>query len=765
MSQIASRIKKITQFVAPLARSHPRLKPMHDITPKRSANDGVWTSTGDDPQFYFSLPNVRTPSGWYMVAIEVAGPAARDEARIYIDEGEGFSESASFSIPYHSQQLSKRLIKVPSDTKRLRFDPLGNIGEFTVSEFSLTAVTAGFAESKMLTKLMHCSLAQNYQSIEATQADLIKQADRTGQSYHAVLEQQYAALFSQSAVEEDYSQWVARVESQSEPSSLDIDRLLKSSSDRPLISILMPTFNSDSALLQEAVESVLAQSYSHWQMCISDGGSTDPAVTELIRSYTSRDDRIVAVFQSEPTGIAQNTNHALALAQGQYCLFLDHDDLLSRHAIFELVNAFTKQPQLKLVYSDEDKIDETGNRSQPHFKPDWNPDLLLAQNYICHLVAVETDLLRVAGGCREGFEGAQDHDLLLRLTQRITDQQVHHIPKILYHWRTAEGSTAAGASAKDYSSDSGVAAIRSYVESLDGEAQVEKGKYPNTYRVVWGLPDEAPLVSIIIPTRDRLDILSQCIDSVVNRTKYPRYEIIIVDNESVEPQTLAYFEKVEKEHNVKVLKYTGAFNYSAINNMAVRHARGSVITLMNNDIEVISEDWLREMVSHAVRPHVGCVGAKLLYQNNQVQHGGVILGIGGVAGHAHKYFDAESAGYFSRLHLTQNLSAVTAACLTVRKQTYLSVGGLNDSDLKVAFNDVDFCLKVGELGFRNVWTPYALLYHHESISRGHDNTPEKKSRFINEAAYMRQRWGDQLLQDPAYNRNLTLAHEDFSMAA
>lgn len=699
-----------------------------------------------------------------MLAVEISGSNSRDEVRVYFDCGNGFNEHDSVGLPYQSRKLAKRLIRVPTGTKRLRLDPQTGPGKFSILEFSLTAVTGAFAEKKMLTKLMHCARGQNYQTIEATQADLIKQSNRNGQAYQVTLQRQYSAIFADSAVQENYQEWIARVELASCPSQADVQRLA-AETGAPMISVLMPTYNSDCVHLGAAIESVLNQSYGHWQLCISDGGSTDPAVTETLRRYASRDDRVQVVYQSSQTPIAENTNYALSIAEGEFCVFLDHDDLLCEHAMYEIAVALRANSQLQLVYSDEDKIDDKGFRSQPHFKPDWNPDLLLSQNYICHLVAVRSELLRKVGGCRSGFEGAQDHDLLLRITRDLREHDIYHIAKVLYHWRAIEGSTAAAAEAKNYSTGSGVAAIEDYVAGIDSQAQVEAGKYPNTYRICWGLPAMAPLASIIIPTRDRVDILSQCINSVIAKTDYENYEIIVVDNESCEEGTLSYLEQIQKIDNVRVLQYSGPFNFSAINNMAVRQARGSVVTLMNNDIEVIGGDWLREMVSHSVRPGVGCVGAKLLYKNHQVQHGGVILGIGGVAGHAHKYFHEEAPGYFSRLHLTQNLSAVTAACLTVTKKIYLSVGGLNEDDLKVAFNDVDFCLKVDALGFRNVWTPYALLYHHESISRGQDNTPEKKSRFIDEAGYMRDRWGDQLLQDPAYNRNLTLAHEDFSMAA
>ena len=461
--------------------------------------------------------------------------------------------------------------------------------------------------------------------------------------------------------------------------------------------------------------------------------------------------------------ISAATNSAFALANGEWIALLDHDDLLPEHALAEMALAIDRNPDAQLLYSDEDKIDERG-RSQPHFKPDFSLDLLRSMNYFNHLTVHRAENIRAVGGWREGFEGSQDYDLNLRIVERIPPSTICHIPKILYHWRMAPGSTAASPSEKSYAFANGMKALRDHVErcALSGAAEpLPEAPY---YRLRYSVPQPPPLVSVIIPTRDAVDLLELGIGSILEKTTYPDYEILIVDNRSQMRETVQFFKDITTTHtNVRVLAYDEAFNFSAINNFAVSHARGSVLVLLNNDIEVITPDWLDEMVGHAMRPEVGCVGAKLLYPGGSVQHGGVILGIGGVAGHAHKYFPPDADGYISRLKVQQNLSAVTAACLAVRKDVYLQVGGLEEENLRVAFNDVDFCLRVRAAGYLNVFTPFARLYHHESISRGLDNTPEKMERFNREVVYMRSRWGPLLDADPYYSPNLTLHTEDFAL--
>jgi GT2 family glycosyltransferase len=397
-------------------------------------------------------------------------------------------------------------------------------------------------------------------------------------------------------------------------------------------------------------------------------------------------------------------------------------------------------------------------------KPDWNPDLFLSQNYISHLSVIKASLVKEVGCLRKGVEGSQDYDLLLRCIPRITDREIIHIPKILYHWRATETSTACSDTAKDYTTASGVKALQDYVQSTGLGSGVSPGILPNTYIITYAIPSSAPLVSIIIPTRDNAKILMNCISSIIEKTTYKNYEIIILNNQSVETETLAYLQSLSENPAIRILSYDYPFNYSSINNYGVRHANGSVLCLLNDDTEIISPDWLTVMVSHSLRPSIGCVGAKLLYTNGQIQHGGVVLGIGGVAGHAHKYAERYEYGYFGRLFLTQNYSAVTGACLVVKKSIYEELGGLNEKDLPIAFNDVDFCLRVRDSGYRNVWTPLAELFHHESISRGFDDSPTEQKRAAREVSYMKENWEEILTCDPAYNPNLSLTREDFSLA-
>jgi GT2 family glycosyltransferase len=441
---------------------------------------------------------------------------------------------------------------------------------------------------------------------------------------------------------------------------------------------------------------------------------------------------------------------------------LDHDDLLSEHALFWTADAIDKFPDSSFIYSDEDKLGDSGKRVAPYFKCDWNEDLFLSCNMACHLGVFKTVLLRQIGGFRVGFEGAQNWDLVLRCLGEIEPGKIRHIPRVLYHRRSHAGSTGESIAAKPYGFDVGERALTESLVRRGISARVEA--VGTVYRARYALPDSPPLVSLIIPTRNGVDLVRQCITSVLQKTTYPIYEILLVDNGSDDPEALNYFKSLESDARIRILRDDRPFNYSALNNGAVKLARGQLLALLNNDIEVISPDWLSEMVSHALRPGIGAVGARLWYRNDTLQHGGVILGIGGVAGHSHKHLPRGNPGYVGRANLVQSLSAVTGACLVIRKAIYEEVGGLNEKDLQVAFNDIDFCLRVRNGGYRNIWTPYAELYHHESATRGYDVTPEKQAIFVREMGYMKQRWGDQLLNDPAYSPNLTLENENFSYA-
>ncbi|BAF72682.1 glycosyl transferase [Sulfurovum sp. NBC37-1] len=530
----------------------------------------------------------------------------------------------------------------------------------------------------------------------------------------------------------------------------------------PLISIIVPTYNTKKRYLTEMLESVLSQTYGNWELCIADDASTDRETIDTLEYYRTKHPAVKVVYRKKNGHISEASNTALSIALGDYVAFLDHDDTLSPNALYEMAKKLNEDRKLKILYSDEDKIDENSNRYMPHFKSGWNPDMFFSQNYITHLLIIKKEIIDKVGGFRKGYEGSQDYDLVLRCLDHIGKEEIGRVEKILYHWRAIKGSTAYGSNEKAYAHDAGLRGLQDYFLRKDRSISVENGLLANTYKVVYPIV-EMPLVSLVVPTRDSYNILHKCIESILQKTLYENYEILIVDNESTDPKTLRYFEILKKHEHIRILEYHHPFNYSAINNYGVQYARGEIIGLLNNDVEIISSGWLSEMVQHAIRPEIGAVGAKLYYDNHTIQHAGIVLGIGGVAGHSHKYFPQNHHGYFSRLKIIQNYSAVTAACLLMRKSVYLEAGGLNEENLAVAFNDVDLCLKLQQKGYRNLWTPYSELYHHESISRGSDDTPEKTERFGREIKYMLEKWKKQLLKDPYYNRNLTRQHENFSI--
>jgi glycosyltransferase involved in cell wall biosynthesis len=545
---------------------------------------------------------------------------------------------------------------------------------------------------------------------------------------------------------------------------------------RPLISIVMPVYNTPEKWLAKAIASIGAQTYSNWELCIADDASTAPHIRPFLEKHAAEDSRVKVVFRPKNGHISAASNSALEISTGEFIALLDHDDEFTPHALYEIVSAHNAHPTADFFYSDEDKIDEEGHRHEPYFKPDFLPDLFLGQNYTSHLTVYRAALVRQAGGFRIGYEGSQDWDLALRIVSLVKDpSRIRHIPKVLYHWRAIPGSTALLSSEKNYPVKAAHRALTDHFARL--KQPVELIAVPGDHwRVKYPLPALPPLVSLLIPTRNGLKFLQRCVDSILEKTTYPNYEIIIVDNGSDDPATLAYLERVSssqpetqnpklKTGTVRIKPFPAPFNYSAINNFAAQHARGTVLGLLNNDLEVIHGDWLDEMVSQALRPGIGCVGAMLYYPNDTIQHAGVIIGLGGVAGHAFRDFARNTEGVFNRARLVQNYGAVTAACLVIRKEIFDQVKGLDDKNLAVAFNDIDFCLRVRAAGYLNLWTPFAELYHHESVSRGAEDTPEKHERFRLEVEYMMKRWSAELRHDPAYNPNLTLELTDFTLAA
>lgn len=552
-----------------------------------------------------------------------------------------------------------------------------------------------------------------------------------------------------------YERWVACHDTLNDADRQAIRLHLSLLSERPLISVLVPVFNTQEAFLRRAIESVRGQLYPHWELCIVDDASTATHVRPVLEEYARLDKRIQVVWRKKNGHISAASNSALEIASGEFIALLDHDDELAEHALYMVAVAFNESPQSDLIYSDEDKIDEAGRRFGPYFKPDWNPDLFSGQNMISHLGVYRTAIVRALGGFRAGYEGSQDWDLALRVGEVVPATHIHHIPHVLYHWRAIAGSTATKIGEKPYALRTAKAALRDHLIRTGRRGQVSPvvGGY---FRITHPVPSPAPLVSIIIPTRNGSQMLRRCIENLRQKTRYAPYEVLIVDNQSDNPETLKYLGHLENTGGARVLRYDHPFNYSSINNFAAEAAQGSYLCLMNDDVEVITEDWLDEMVGQAARPEIGAVGAMLYYPNDTIQHAGVLLGLGGIAGHPYAGMPRGSCGYMRRACLVQNVSAVTAACLVVGKATYQEVGGMEEKNLAVAFNDVDFCLRLLERGYRNLWTPFAELYHHESASRGPDDTPDKQDRFKKEIAYMRSRWAHLLESDPAYNPNLTL---------
>jgi glycosyltransferase involved in cell wall biosynthesis len=546
----------------------------------------------------------------------------------------------------------------------------------------------------------------------------------------------------------------------------DCDRI-RSEMDKlaclPLISILLPVYNTDEIWLRKCLDSVLAQLYPHWELCVADDASTVPHVRSVLEEYMAADGRIRVLFREANGHISAASNTALSLATGVYVALLDHDDELTPDALYEVVSLINRQPDTDMIYSDEDKIDAQGRRHSPFFKPDWSPDTFLSLMYTCHVGVYRTALVRQIGGFRMGFEGSQDYDLVLRLTEHT--EEIRHIPRVLYHWRSIPASSAANFQSKNYAQDAALQAIREALQRRGEDALVEpidglSGRYRVRYRL-----QGRPLVSIIIPTRDLSALLENCLKSIFNKTAYDRFEVIIVDNGSREPETLDLFRRwTQKEPDrFRVVPFPIPFNFPALINEGVRNAGGDLVLLLNNDIEVVSEDWLTEMAAQAMRPRVGAVGAKLLYPDDTVQHGGVVLGIGGIAGHSHKYFSNERPGYFDRLRITANYAAVTAACLMIKKERLLDVGGFDEA-LPVAFNDVDFCIRLLKTGYYNLCLTHLKIYHHESITRGPEDTIAKQVRFRGEIDLMEARWGDLLRNDPFYSPHLTRYREDYSIS-
>ncbi|MEP6709153.1 MAG: glycosyltransferase [Verrucomicrobiota bacterium] len=517
---------------------------------------------------------------------------------------------------------------------------------------------------------------------------------------------------------------------------------------QPLMSLITPVFNTPTRWLEEAVESVLKQAYENWELILIDDGSTNPGTVAALPEIAGRDGRIVLSKRNESGGISIASNDALTRARGEWIALFDHDDLLEPDALFHMVKVLQQKPKVDLIYSDEDKLTEDGFDA-PLFKPDWSPDFFLSYNYICHFTAIRRELVEKVGGFRPEFDGAQDYDLLLRVVEQ-TDR-IHHIPRILYHWRRSESSTSDNIRRKPQALEAGRRAIDEHLKRRGEAGHVAIDWRTHAYWVKRDLTTSKK-ISIIIATRDRIGLLSRCIESLTSKTSYQNYEIVVVDNDSQSDEAREYFAQLKH----RLLHYHGPFNFSAINNFAVEQTDSPWLLFLNNDVEVIDSEWLTVMAEHVQRPEIGAVGAKLIYPNGMVQHAGVVLGVGGIADHAFRGFPADAPGVCRQLQVTRNYGSVTGACLLTRRDVFEEVGGFDEERLPVTFNDVDLCLKMRRAGYLIVYTPFARLYHHESASR-------RRSFEALETDVIRERWPDLLERDPYYNPSLSRERADFSL--
>lgn len=729
--------------------------PLKDLVPAGPERT-QWQSEGDDPNFLLISQNHRFPLGWVFLNFTMKKERA-GAARLYVDYGNGFIEENSISIPVSRKGTINFLVRFKKRVRALRWDPLEGPGLIALDNVIIYEISWMERIWRMLRRVIpavsnKCEWdnGKHYRWSEVV-------FDLKGLYYDVSRKRGFERQGLPT-----YEQWIDLFDTMTDQERRSAGRKIALLDYKPLISVIMPVYNTDESMLRKALDSVTTQLYTYWELCIADDASTRPHVRKILEEYARKDERIRVVFREKNGHIASASNSALEIAKGDFIALMDHDDELAEKALLRIAEELDRHPDADIIYSDEDKIDLEGRRSEPHFKSDWNPELFFSQNYISHLTVYRAGLVMLAGVFREGFEGSQDYDLTLRCINKTDGPKIRHIPEILYHWRTVPGSAAGDEDAKDYAYTAGVKALEDFFAGERG-VTVNRGPWPGTYRVNYPPPGARPLVSLIIPTHNGCGLLRKCIESITEKTTYENFEVIVVDNRSDDPETLQYFDKMREDPRIRLISFDKPFNFSAINNHAVRSANGEILGLVNNDVEVISPEWLQEMVALAVRPGIGAVGAKLLYSDGRLQHAGIIVGLGGVAGHSHKFLPGADPGYFCRTILPQALSAVTGACLVVRKELYLEVGGLDEENLEVAFNDVDFCLKLRKAGYRNVWTPYALLYHHESVSRGHEDTPEKQARFRKEVLFMKDKWGKNLLRDPYYNPNLTLAREDFSL--
>ncbi|MCA8271941.1 glycosyltransferase family 2 protein [Burkholderia sp. AU30280] len=720
-----------------------------------------WTSVGDDPVFDLEPEGEgkSVPLGWVYVESRMIRRGAHLVARLYVDTGSGFSDAEAFVIPAARSGNIKQIIRIPRNTRRLRLSPMRGEGAVRLEYLRITEISC----VERIVRMVEWTVGD---IIKFKNTDRAKKYNITWRRLLIDLKGAYAdcAKLRFHSAPLGYRVYVEKFDTL-RPSDIDsIRRHMDSFVRRPLISILVPVCGTSVRYLESTVQSVLAQIYENWELCIAADDVAASEVASYLRSVSEKDDRIKVVFLNSRGYVSAAANGALELATGEFSTIVGQNDVLSPHSLYLIALQVNEVDDLNIIYSDNDEIDDFGIRDNAFFKSSWNPDLFFSHDMISRSAVYRTSLVRETGGFRVEYEGGHDCDLTLRCVKESMPSQIRHIPCVLYHLRRRGESGLAGLGVEKDASNARERALSEFFKDRPG-VRVSRGELAGTYRVRYPIPTHTPKVSIIIPTRDGGLLLKKCIHSIFDGTVYENLEIVVVDNQSSDRETVDFLKSLSQRGNVTILRYDFPFNYSSINNFAEKHASGDVLCFLNDDVEAIERDWLREMVSHALRPDIGAVGAKLLYADGFVQHAGVVMGIGGFASHAHRLYPSTHPGYAGRAALVQNFSAVTGACMVMRREVFRAVGGFDEENLPVAFNDVDLCLRVREAGYRIVWTPYAVLHHFESYSRGDDQmSAEKRARFNREKSFMLARWNTDQLNDPYYNQNLTLDREDFAIA-
>lgn len=721
----------------------------------RNGKNG-FEAIGQDPQI---IVNLGTPlqKSWYLADAIIVGDRITNP-RIYIDYGQGVHEVNSVSLGFDLGNGRYRAFFYATEScMRLRFDPSEEAGVIDRLELNIRRVRRHEILYHLLPGIAQVAARDPYGFLKRLPAYSRRYFSRD-------LRHVAGALGRQGSV--GYERWLDRFDYKPERHRGAVLEAIEAFPSRPLISIVTPTYNTEAALLEKLIASVRGQLYTNWELCFADDASTLPSVREVLQRHAAADSRIKVVFRERNGHISAASNSALALATGEIVTLADHDDELHPLALYHIAKAANENLDWRIMYSDEDKIDRAGRRFAPYFKGDFNRDLFYCHNMMTHLIVYRPGDLRQVGGFREGFEGSQDYDLALRILELVEDEsrEIVHIPHALYHWRVIEGSIAMGGEQKSYAHERARKAINEHFARTGTRALSTEGVSGFMHRVVYPI-DETVLFSIVICTRDRADLLRTCIDSIIVRSSDENYEIVIVDNGSVERETFDYFELLlATQRNVTIVRDDGEFNYSRLNNFGVENAKGDYICLLNNDTEVIAPDWIQMMRMHLGRSEVGAVGGKLLYSDGTIQHAGVVMGLGGLAAHVYAREPADTTNNVGKAQLTQQVMAVTGACLATRRETWTALGGLDAEVFKVAYNDVDYCLKVWKAGMIVIYEPEVALYHHESLSRGSDEAPEKIERFRREQSSMKEKWGEWIYEDRFFNPNFDYGRTDFALS-